>query len=146
MKSINMELINQIQEIKEKSGLSTKAVMEILVDTGVCKDSALPDVSTMDAILRGLEEKRNKKENRMLKKIVKSRKREEEIVSFIEQEAGCRIPCQAKEAIINELRVSYQLNGHISQGYIDNLIRAYRYIAQKKEAAILDGSATSFKS
>ncbi|MFA5518834.1 MAG: hypothetical protein WDA74_06205 [Spirochaetota bacterium] len=63
----------------------------------------------------------------MFKKIKQSRRKEEEIVSYIEQEAGCTIPDKAREAIINELCVSYKLNGHISQGYIDNLIKAYKY-------------------
>ncbi|MFA5518833.1 MAG: hypothetical protein WDA74_06200 [Spirochaetota bacterium] len=62
MKSISMELINQIKEIKEKAGISTKLAMEILVDTGVCEESALPDVAIMDAILRGLENKNKKRE------------------------------------------------------------------------------------
>lgn len=135
MKSISMNLIEQVRDIKEKASLSTRSAMEILVDTGVCKKEELPDVSTMDAILKGLEEKQNKKEKRMFKKMIGSRRREEDIVSYIEQESGCTIPGEAKKAIINELRVSYDLNGHISQGYIDNLIKAYRFMAQKNKAA-----------
>lgn len=143
MKSINMDLINQVKELKEKTGLSTRSSMEILVDTGVCEKSALPDTSTMDAILRGLESKNSKKEKRMFKKIIGSRKREENIVEYIETQAGCRIPASAREKIIEELRVSYELNGHISQAYIDNLVKAYTFAAviNKKDAANLSGTA-----
>ncbi len=62
MKTISMDLINQVKEIKEKTGISTRSAMEILSDTGVCKESELPDVETMDAILRGIEEKQTMKE------------------------------------------------------------------------------------
>jgi hypothetical protein len=57
----------------------------------------------------------------------------EEIISYIENEARCIIPEAVKETIMSEIDVSYKLNGHISQSYIDNLIKAYHY--SKKEAA-----------
>jgi hypothetical protein len=81
-----------------------------------------------------------------IKKITRSHKREEDIVAYIEQQAGCAIPAQAREKIINELEVSIRLNGQVSQVYINNLIKAYRMVAQKLEAAIHAGNAASIAS
>ncbi len=82
----------------------------------------------------------------MFKKIIRPRKREEEIITFIEKEAGCKITGNAREAILNELEVSYKLNGQVSQGYINNLVKAYSYVAQKNETAIHAGNAASLAS
>lgn len=81
----------------------------------------------------------------MFKKIIRSRKREEEIIEYIENESGYKIPAGARDAILSELEVSIKLNGSVSQGYINNLIRAYRYAAdvKKTEAADHAGNAAS---
>lgn len=68
-------------------------------------------------------------------------KRIEEIISYIEQEAGCTIPEPAKGTIMSEIDVSYQLNGHISQSYIDNLVKAYSLT--KKETTPLEQDVAS---
>ncbi|MCL2154158.1 MAG: hypothetical protein FWH53_00695 [Leptospirales bacterium] len=60
MRVISMKLINQVMELKEKNKISTKAAMDMLAETGVCKAGELPDVSSMDAIIKGIKAKRNK--------------------------------------------------------------------------------------
>jgi hypothetical protein len=55
MRIINMDLINQIKELKDKAGVCTRTALEIMVDTEVCREDELPDAETMDAILRGIE-------------------------------------------------------------------------------------------
>ena len=65
MRTISMDLINQVREIREKAGISTKAALEIMADTGVCCASQLPDPAIMDAILRGLNKKHSKEKTRV---------------------------------------------------------------------------------
>lgn len=60
MKTISIDLITQVKEIREKTGISTKAALEIIADTGVYEASELPDPATMDAIIRDLDEKHSK--------------------------------------------------------------------------------------
>lgn len=71
-----------------------------------------------------------------------------ELVNYIEQESGYAIPDKARESILNELEVSILLNGEVSQGYLNNLISAYKIAAQvqKSEAANHDGLTASIAS
>lgn len=75
----------------------------------------------------------------------RSRVREEEIVTYIEFEAGCEIPGKTRESLLTELEVSYALNGMISQNYIESLIEKYK-AAKKTEEAIPEDNAPSSKS
>lgn len=65
-------------------------------------------------------------------------KRIEEVINYIEQEAGCSIPEPAKKTIMSEIDVSYKLNAHISQSYIDNLIKAYSYTKKETTPLVQD--------
>ena len=58
MRIINMELITQVMELKDKNKISTKAAMDMIAETGAYKAEELPDVDSMDAIIRGLKHKR----------------------------------------------------------------------------------------
>lgn len=66
---------------------------------------------------------------------IRRRKREEDIVEFIERETGYSIPTDVRTRILDELTVALALNGEVSHEYINNLIKAYAYAAKEKEAA-----------
>ena len=58
MRIISMNLITQVMELKDKNKISTKAAMDMIAETGAYKAGELPDVESMDAIIRGLKHKR----------------------------------------------------------------------------------------
>ncbi len=139
MKKISMDLITTVKELKEKTGISTKLALSILIDTGVYRAKELPNVETMDAILRGLKTK-NKKEKKMFKR-TKTKNFFEDIVQVMEEDLGFGFPEEPRKRIIAELEVSHKLNGEISQNYIDNLKKVYRYAYKNAEAPTLETSA-----
>ena len=57
-----------------------------------------------------------------------------DIVSHIEENAGYELDCKTKTILSQEIEVSIQLNGGVSQRYIDNLITAYRILNAKNKA------------
>jgi hypothetical protein len=58
MRVISMKLIKQVMKLKEENKISTKAAMDMLVDAGAYKAGELPDIESMDAIIRGIKHKR----------------------------------------------------------------------------------------
>ncbi len=61
---ISMDLIRHVKELKDKNGISTKAAMDLLTDTGVCRANELPEVKIMNALIRGIDKyNKSKKEN-----------------------------------------------------------------------------------
>jgi len=66
---------------------------------------------------------------------IKISKFAKDIVSYIEENAGYELDDKTRTTLGQEMEVARQLNGAISQNYIDNLIKAYKYAGlQKKEA------------
>jgi len=61
--------------------------------------------------------------NRKIKRWVR------ELVDYIECESGYKIPAMAREAVQKELAASIRLNGQVSQKYLNNLIKAYKFAA-----------------
>ena len=129
MQVVSMNLITELIALKESNRIPTRVAMEMLVEEGLCKADDLPSAQIMDALIRGIKQKKRSAID--VKKL--RAKRANDLIEYIETEAEYTIPNETKNIIREELYAHYQLNGCIAQSYIDNLIKVFKHA--KKEAA-----------
>ncbi len=55
-----------------------------------------------------------------------------DLVEYIEREAGYSIPEMARKSVQDEIEASIRLNGQVSQRYLNNLIKAYKFASTLK--------------
>ena len=120
MRVVNKSLIAEIIDIKTDERISTSAAMQLVVERGIFKADELPEVHIMEALIKGLKKKNGYPARKL------TDKRLDEIINHIEESANCELPAKSKEMIKRELAAAYQLNGLISDNYINRIIEAYK--------------------